>query len=505
MRPIKKRKKTRSKSRRSASISKLPPPYQRALRDSILSAVGTAGLSGCWSIEIPPCDDPAPLINEEQMSNGYQLCSDGRMLKSTSAQCTPREEIPCDEEDQAGCGESTDEDAYTTSCITDQDCDGGSVCLCERLGGGICVTSNCATNDECDSGQCEVTTLASGGGCGDGFWSGNQVVTCRDPELDECNVDADCGWGADCVTRLSDDGGARRLCSIDKPTTPGVVCGRPIREDGGVLEAPLVTGSGWSAEMDRVQEQLKSLAPEVHATLLQRWEMIAQLEHSSVASFARVVLELMALGAPADLLLETQNAAHDEVIHAQLALDVVSALRGEQVSFGPFPSDRLSLRTDRDQVLVSLIEEACLGETLGVVEAEGELALMRGAGGPEALCARLARVIEDEARHATLAWRTFAWLLNGDEPSDAERSRRCDLAVSALLSTTRQMIDVEVRSDVRREVTATSVGLLSEMKRAQLKIQGLREVVVPAVVALLGSHESTPLIQLTRYLTRELA
>ena len=36
-------------------------------------------------------------------------------------------------------------------------------------------------------------------------------------------------------------------------------------------------------------------------------------QHASIASFARVTLQLMALGAPASLLAETQRAAMDEV------------------------------------------------------------------------------------------------------------------------------------------------------------------------------------------------
>jgi hypothetical protein len=259
--------------------------------------------------------------------------------------------------------------------------------------------------------------------------------------------------------------------------------------------------------MLKVQQQLADLPLEVQAELCRHWEMVARLEHSSVASFARVVLELMALGAPADLLLDTQSAAYDEVIHAQLALDVVSALRGEQVSFGPFPADQLSLRTDRDEILVSLIEEACLGEVLGVVEAGEELAMMQSEGGPEVLCERLTRVITDESRHAALAWRTFAWLLDGDQPSSVERARRCDLALHTLLSATVRLINVDVEHEMALEQVASlnAVGLLSRSARTELRLQGLREVIIPGVFALLGEDYAHPLTRLAHHLGRKLA
>ena len=41
-------------------------------------------------------------------------------------------------------------------------------------------------------------------------------------------------------------------------------------------------------------------------------------EHTSVASFNRVSLQLMAFGAPAFLLHATMSAAQDEITHAQL-------------------------------------------------------------------------------------------------------------------------------------------------------------------------------------------
>src|SRR5262245_52773660 len=57
-----------------------------------------------------------------------------------------------------------------------------------------------------------------------------------------------------------------------------------------------------------------------------RWARAAQYEHASVASFARFSLELLALGAPSDLIARAHRAAIDELEHTELALGVARAL-----------------------------------------------------------------------------------------------------------------------------------------------------------------------------------
>ncbi|MBT9554900.1 MAG: hypothetical protein IV100_02675, partial [Myxococcales bacterium] len=48
--------------------------------------------------------------------------------------------------------------------------------------------------------------------------------------------------------------------------------------------------------------------PSQREVLVQRWLSVAALEHASVGSFARFTLQLLAVGAPPDLLLATQQA-----------------------------------------------------------------------------------------------------------------------------------------------------------------------------------------------------
>lgn len=131
------------------------------------------------------------------------------------------------------------------------------------------------------------------------------------------------------------------------------------------------------------------------------------MEHASVASFARFTLQLLALGAPPELLLATQRAAADEVRHATLAWGLASAYAGAELGPGPLDLIGAAPALDPAGILRALIEEACVGEVVGAAEAS------EAASGCEDTVVRevLETVAADEARHAALAWRALRWLL----------------------------------------------------------------------------------------------
>ena len=52
----------------------------------------------------------------------------------------------------------------------------------------------------------------------------------------------------------------------------------------------------------------------LNASKAQAWRLSGLAEHSSVAAFARAALELMAVGAPAELVADAHQAAIDEVL-----------------------------------------------------------------------------------------------------------------------------------------------------------------------------------------------
>ena len=125
----------------------------------------------------------------------------------------------------------------------------------------------------------------------------------------------------------------------------------------------------------------------------------AGMEHASVASFARLTLYLVALGAPLDLVEASSRAQLDEVRHARLRggesfppLDITGAI-GTPVRFSDLAR--------------STAMEGCIGETLAAARL---CAAALATTGEERRV--LEGIAEDEARHAALAWQILRWVLS---------------------------------------------------------------------------------------------
>jgi hypothetical protein len=144
------------------------------------------------------------------------------------------------------------------------------------------------------------------------------------------------------------------------------------------------------------------------ADLLARsWLQDALEEHASVAAFARFTMQLLALGAPPDLVERSQRASLDEVRHARACFAL--AERYGAGARGPAPlvvHDSLGART-LAEVAALTAQEGCIGETLGAALAQEQLAI---ATDREVLSV-LRRIAADEARHAELAWRFVKWAI----------------------------------------------------------------------------------------------
>ncbi len=223
------------------------------------------------------------------------------------------------------------------------------------------------------------------------------------------------------------------------------------------------------AEGSDLTPDLTALSETERAALTAWWGGIAALEHASVASFARTTLQLLALGAPADILGDTQRAAVDEVHHAQLAYGLASACAGRPLGPAALPLDDISLATDRRTFIVELIDEGCVGETLGAAEAD----VIAEASDP-AIAAVGRTLSADEARHAALAWRTLKWLLDG-----ADRETR-----AAASDALRDAISRARGADFGAGPHLPSHGMPGPAERRALHCEAIDEVVVPCARAL---------------------
>ncbi len=217
--------------------------------------------------------------------------------------------------------------------------------------------------------------------------------------------------GSSSYTVLTDGTYRAGYCcyEVDVENSSGLLSGRPYVEGAAARTAVEQRGApagAWSAAANA--PRVDGLSPAQRARLAAAWTTDGLVEHASIAAFGRVALELLAAGAPADLLAETHRAALDEIEHARLCLSLAGAYAGEPVAPAPFPFDgRVEVSADLPAIAARAVREGCIGETLAAVQAAEQLARAED----PAVRAALARIAEDESRHAALAWRTVAWAL----------------------------------------------------------------------------------------------
>ncbi len=206
----------------------------------------------------------------------------------------------------------------------------------------------------------------------------------------------------------------------------------------------------------------EALASAAHA-----WLEDALEEHASIAAFSRATLELMALGAPAELLAEYQRASLDEIEHARACFALVGALTGEDVS-----ADRIEVegpRDDLDEIVADVFWGGCVGESVAALCAQRALCGCEW----EAARAALEEISEDEARHAALAWSTLSFL--GEvEP---ERVRR----VLSEVEVPRH----EVAADDEVDEAWAALGRLTSEQEAQAEADAWEHLILPMLDALL--------------------
>ncbi len=227
-----------------------------------------------------------------------------------------------------------------------------------------------------------------------------------------------CGMPPEVVGGPTVEAGA---CCYQVFPEPSSSCGtgRPYLVDEVARAAGPARVHGWTDRAAR--PSVDALAPEVRAALARAWLSDALLEHASVASFGRFALELMAVGAPADLVEAAHQAALDEVRHARLCFTLAASYAGTDLGPSAFPFDgRVEVRRDLAAIAAAVVREGCVGETLAATQAAAQLA---HATDP-AVRAVLAVIADDEARHAELAWRAVAWMIRvgGDRVRVAVRA-----------------------------------------------------------------------------------
>jgi hypothetical protein len=385
--------------------------------------------------ECPPaCENPV------ELADGIVQCPDGRINRVAEGtfdptidapscagteeylQCTSDADCPGTSGNQGKCISAVGIDfelgtEYTYcgcaySCASDSDCEPGGLCLPPNVlpdtpTWPTCMYGGCTTASDCaDCGECGLG--AHQNECG---W--NPGAQCR-MVGDSCTADDQCADFEYCFPF----GGLMWSCG-----TEFCGIGRPLLVDDRPCTAPPQPRREWATLANSLDEIPAD--PQLAA----HWAQIAALEHASVASFARFGMQLLALGAPPRLLRACKQAAHDEVVHAQLAYALASAYGREPIGPGQLNLHNVAFAASWREVVRGLIVEACVGETLGVAEA---MTAAEHAQVP-AVRAVLERIAADELRHAQLAWQSLAWLLGiADERDRAWALALLDRTIAAV-------------------------------------------------------------------------
>jgi hypothetical protein len=456
------------------------------------STVTTTTMSTSTTTEPPPppeplCDGATLLLQVDGTVSGFAECPDKTIHRYAQHACNPQVNAPActGMEDVVECTSHADCNAQADGfcgslnpigwggpysycgcvypCTTDNDCLSNEVCVCDGVvqepgvpafsGYAFCAPAACQTGDDCASNECGLSAYHDGCGM-------NTQLGCRS-EGDVCRVHEDCY-----------DQGAS-ICGLGSPNQwdcfiPGCVIGRPLLVAGEARTASCEIRDDWSTELAL---DIDDLAPKTCAALSEHWQRVAALEHASVASFARFTMQLLALGAPPELLHQAQDAAKDEIEHARICYAIASIYAGRDMGPGPLNLDNVPIATDLRTAMLELIAEACVSETIGVAEA---YELAQSVSDP-VLRRVHRRIAADEQRHAELAWRSLAWML---ERAGDRLRRDARLAFDAAARSIRDPDDPNV--------VAPEHGLPSGASIGALRRQALRDVVLPCADELLG-------------------
>lgn len=434
--------------KQKACSSKLPRPesLQEVYPGLNLGAAGSAGAGTNDAILNWPCTRDSD-CNEKL--NGFCL----------GVQTVPPSGPPFSSECKYG-------------CVTDAGCGAGQICLCGDPV-GECIPAGCIEDSSCLNGSACGSTF-SDDGCG----SSLPPFKCQTP-VDECFGGGHCLVGG--PTCLSAPSG-------NKCGQLRFSCGRPFVVAEAHRQGTLIFSGAWLEPMPAIGRD-HSLSAGLRQKVSEHYARAALMEHASVAAFARFALHLLSMGAPAWLLDEAQQAMRDEIEHARICFTLASSFAEQPLGPSPlFLDGALNITNPRD-IILTLVKEACIGETLAAIEASEA---SREATVPE-IAKALAKISQDETRHAQLGWKSLVWALQAVDL----RTRRelvkdlQELLKQALLIS--ECIDVGEAS-VPEQGTLSAYGIPSDQTARSVRSAAMTQVVAPILRTLLSSAEPPALM-----------
>ncbi len=215
--------------------------------------------------------------------------------------------------------------------------------------------------------------------------------------------------------------------------------GRPLRIAGRPLFGR--TRRGTSAWSRGDSPTVEGLSPTLRERLAAAWLEDARLEHASIAAFARLSCDLLAVAAPPELIEASNRAAADEVRHARACFALASAYAGAPLGPAAMPEARFPAPpATRASLLRELLRTSILDGVLG----EGAAARVAAGGAARAQDPVVREVLEviarEEAQHAELARQIILW-------STSELGAEADAVIEASLRDAAQPASADATSD----------------------------------------------------------
>jgi hypothetical protein len=346
-----------TRARYSAGMANVGTGHVERLRAVLLHALGVA-------VVLPGCSSRPVGEGSGEGDGSSSSSSQGTASEGSSGEVT---------EPTGGASSGASSGATTEGVL---ECQPDPMVFCETL---VCVPKD---------GECPVA-------CDDGCEASEAFAAAVDACFATCGYDHSTVCGPE-----EQDGTCCYLVHIEDLGCPG----RPLRVAAATHVAGVAGGGDWCGE---VTLTAATLAAPGRAAAAERWTRAALDEHASVAAFARSMLQLLGLGAPAGLIDATRAALADEVEHARVGFAVASALAGREIGPGPLPAATGVMATSATEVALATFAEGCVGETIAAAIAGVAAARCEDPG----LQAALQRIADDELRHAALAWRSLQWLL----------------------------------------------------------------------------------------------
>ncbi|MBX3225838.1 MAG: ferritin-like domain-containing protein [Labilithrix sp.] len=273
---------------------------------------------------------------------------------------------------------------------------------------------------------------------------GANHVVCGKPNVKKTAT----GWQVLVQNGIACGEGTSRKEEILAVTTDGKI----TIEQSTVIEE----GQGGCAIGRRPEGLVAHAATECADPVGRFFAAAAHLEAASVFSFERLTEELVALGAPEELVAASRASRDDEVRHARMTAKMARRFGGAPAKAEVAPATK---RTTLEIALENATE-GCVRETYGALVAHRQAKTAND----RAIRRMMQTIAEDETKHAGLAWDVAAWLepqLTTDERllvDDARRRALADLRAELAIEP-----DADLRARAGMPEAAAALALLDAL------------------------------------------